>query len=134
MQGAQRHRHLPGRRSRLPLPASPRATPEAPTFERRTVRRSVTDERRALLVDGDGAAPAPADLEREPDPSLDDPDEGQERERERGPAHERGVVREDGPERPRDRDARRQVALGGRERVRRRGGFEEEAVQEKCDR
>lgn len=39
------------------------------------------------------------------------------------------LAREDRPERPRDRDARRQVALGGGERVRRRCGLEEETVE-----
>ena len=74
----------------------------------------VTDERRTLLVERDTAA-AIADLEPDADRSLDDPDEREDGERERGPVDERGVAlaREDGPERPRDGDARGQVALRG---------------------
>ena len=69
---------------------------------------SVADERRTLLIKRDSAASA-ANLEPKTHTGLDDPDEGQERERERGPVDERGVplAREDRPEGPRDRDARR---------------------------
>ena len=89
----------------------------------------VSDERRTLLVERD-TTPAIADLEPDANRGLDDPDEREDGERERGPVDERGVAlaREDRPERPRDGDARGQVALRGRERVRRRGRLEEEAA------
>ena len=62
---------------------------------------SSADERRALLVaEGDAAARAQAEG------TLDDPDEREDGEDERGPVHEarRGLVCEDGPERPGDGD------------------------------
>ena len=73
----------------------------------------VANQRRALLVQGD-AATAPADFERNTDGGLDNPDKGKNGERERGPVHERGatLLSEDSPERPGDRNARGEVALG----------------------
>jgi hypothetical protein len=85
-------------------------------------------ERRALRIVERNAAAAT----RKPGGALDHPHECEDRERERGPVHERrsALVREDRPERPRDRDRGRQVALGARECVRGRRRLEEEAVCE----
>ena len=89
---------------------------------------SSADERRALLVaEGDAAARAQAEG------ALDDPDEREDGEDERGPVHEarRGLVREDGPERPCNRDRGGEVTFRRGEGVRRGRALEEEPVRQK---
>ena len=92
------------------------------------------DQRRTLLVERD-AASTTRDLQAKRNRSLANPHECETGERERRPVDERvgGLVCEDGPEEEGDRDAGGKVALGGAERVRGRGGLEEEERKEDED-
>ena len=72
--------------------------------------------------------PSKAPRRDETNGSFEDPNEGQQGKRECGPMDERRMLAvEDCEERPRDRDRRREVALGSRERICRSCCFEEES-------